>query len=87
MGCKDLPEGKGILLLPCNSIHMMFMRFSIDVIYLDKNYQIIKLVKNLKPWRGISRCGGAYGVIETANGTIDSYGYIVGDKLIIKTMD
>ena len=40
---KKLPQGTGLLLVPCNSVHMCFMRFSIDVIYLDKDYKIIEI--------------------------------------------
>ncbi len=83
MGRKYLAVGNGLLLIPCNSIHMMFMRFAIDVIYLDKDYKIIKLVKRLKPWLGISICRKAYCAIEVTGGMIDSYKYAVGDKLIV----
>ena len=41
---KELPKGTGLLLTSCNSVHMCFMRFAIDVIYVDKEYKIIKIV-------------------------------------------
>ena len=49
---KKMPVATGLLLAPCNSVHMCFMRFAIDVVYLDKEYNIIKIVKDLKPWVG-----------------------------------
>ena len=45
---KALQPSTGLLLAPCNSVHMCFMRFAIDVVYVDKDYKIIKVVKDLK---------------------------------------
>ena len=52
----SLPLGTGLLIAPCNSIHMMFMRFAIDVVYLAEDYTVVKTVKNVRPWLGISAC-------------------------------
>lgn len=43
--------GDGLLLDPCNSIHNCFMHFSIDVIFMDRDNRIIKILRNFKPWR------------------------------------
>lgn len=48
---KELKEKHAVLLYPCNSIHMFFMRFPIDVIYADKNLNVIKTIKGIKPWK------------------------------------
>ena len=48
---KSFPGGWGLLLTHCNSVHTMFMRFPIDVIYLDNNGKIVKCIEHLKPWR------------------------------------
>ena len=56
-----------ILFEKCNSIHTCFMRFNLDIIFMDKNKNIIKEVKNLKPWR-IAVCRKAYYVLETPSG-------------------
>ncbi|MCL2144942.1 MAG: DUF192 domain-containing protein [Endomicrobia bacterium] len=53
----------GILFEKCNSIHTFFMRFNIDVIFMDKNKTVIKEVRNLKPWR-IAVCLEAHYVLE-----------------------
>lgn len=82
MGRKDLSPGYGLLLSPCSSIHMCFMRFAIDAIYLDKNYKIIKIVRNLQPWIGISCCLSAHTVIEIKAGTADKYGCSIGTHLV-----
>ena len=65
---KNLPQNCGLLIVPCNSVHMMFMHFSIDVIYLDKSYRIIKIVRNLRPWIGVSICLSAHAVLELKSG-------------------
>lgn len=81
---KKLPQATGLLLAPCNSVHMCFMRFSIDVIYLDKDYKILKLVKNLRPWIGLSMCSNAWATLEMTAGEADRFGLAVGNKLIRK---
>jgi len=48
---KELKEMHAVLLHPCNSIHMFFMRFPIDVIYVDKNLTVVKTLKRIQPWR------------------------------------
>ena len=82
MGRKKLPQGQGLFLSPCNSIHMLFMRFSIDAVYVDENFVVKKIVRDLKPWLGISICFGAESCIELAAGGADFFGLKVGDKII-----
>ena len=70
MGRFRLDPNTGILLTPCNSIHMMFMRFPIDAIFFDRNYRILKAVHDLKPWIGVAGALGAYGVLELPAGSL-----------------
>ena len=81
---KKLPTSTGLLLSPCNSVHMCFMRFAIDVIYLDKDYKILKIVKDLKPWIGLSMCRKAWATLEMTAGEADRCGLAVGKKLVRK---
>ena len=48
---KKLEKGESLLIEPCNSIHTFFMRFNIDAVFLDKNFKVIKIFRNLPPWR------------------------------------
>ena len=48
---KNLPAGSGIILKPCTQIHTCFMRFNIDVLFLDKDLQVLHIIENMKPWR------------------------------------
>ena len=67
MGRKALPKGEGMLILKCNSIHTCFMRFPIDATFLDRDDNVVKVVRNIRPWR-LCVCGGwrAVKVLETA---------------------
>ena len=51
IGTKDLPPDEGMLILKCNAIHTFFMSFPIDAIFLDKNDNVVKTIKNIRPWR------------------------------------
>lgn len=63
-------------------LHMMFVFFSIDVIYLNNNKEIIELVKGLKPFGYYNPKSKAYYVIELAKGTIEKNKLKLGDKII-----
>ena len=78
---KRLEQGRGLLLAPCNSVHMLFMRFAIDVVYLDENFCIKKIVRDLTPWLGMSVCFGAWGALELASGEAERLKLSVGQKL------
>ncbi len=78
-----LDSGRGLFLAPCNSIHMMFMRFAIDAVYVDKDYRIKKIVRGLRPWIGLSMCLGAFGVLEIPSGDADKFNLKVGQKFLL----
>ena len=73
IGTKSLPEGEGLLIEKCNAIHTCFMRFAIDATFLDKNDQVVKVVRNIRPWR-LFVWGGlrAVKVLETASEPVSS---------------
>ena len=50
LGRSGLPAGEGLLLRPAASIHMAFMRFPIDAVFLDSTDRVVKVVAELKPW-------------------------------------
>lgn len=51
MGRKSLAPGKGMLIRRCNCIHTFFMRFPIDATFLDGQGKVVKVVRNIQPWR------------------------------------
>lgn len=68
MGQPPPEQGKGLLIRPCNSIHMFFMRFSIDVVFLDREFNIVRLVRNLDPGRIVGTVQDAWQVLEVKAG-------------------
>jgi uncharacterized membrane protein (UPF0127 family) len=70
MGRPGIDAGSGLLLEPCNSIHMFFMRFAIDVLFLDRQRRVKRVMLNLKPWRISPIVFGARSVIELPSGTL-----------------
>lgn len=75
---KEMPSGQALFLHKINSIHMCFMRFPIDAVYVDKQKRIVKIVRNLPPWTGISACLKANSVLEMKAGEAERLGLTVG---------
>ncbi|HDS31142.1 MAG TPA: DUF192 domain-containing protein [Firmicutes bacterium] len=74
MGSEPPPTGEGVLIRPCNSIHMFFMKFAIDAIFLDRGYRIVKLIRNLAPGKVVGTVPEAFQVIEVKAGNLpDSF--------------
>ncbi len=84
MGKKKLNKSEGLMLLSCNSIHTCFMRFPIDVVFLNMDYEVIALKKGVKPWRMVNFVKKAYITVEMSEGTIEYKNIEVGDLLIMK---
>lgn len=51
LGRSGLEKGTGMLILKCNCIHTCFMRFPIDAVFLDAHGEVVKTVRNIRPWR------------------------------------
>ena len=83
MGRADLPMGEGMWIEPCNSIHMFFMRFPIDAVFLDRELRILKVVPDLKPWR-MAAGRGARQVLEIAAGEAERRGLETGTQLVLR---
>jgi uncharacterized membrane protein (UPF0127 family) len=80
LGRKELPPGEGIYLRPASSIHMFFMRFPIDAVFLDRDLVVRKVARGLKPWR-IASARGSRSVIELAAGEAARRGIETGQRL------
>lgn len=80
---KHLGEREGLLLVPDSSIHMLFMRMSIDAIFLDAENRVIKIAHNLKPWRSIATARDANKVLEVCAGQAAELGIRIDDNFII----
>ncbi|MBD3246849.1 MAG: DUF192 domain-containing protein [Candidatus Omnitrophica bacterium] len=69
MGKKSLAPGNGMIFARAPSIHTCFMRFKIDVLFLDKDMRVIRAVHGLRPWRAAAAASSAY-TIELPCGTL-----------------
>ena len=81
LGRRELPSGEGILLKPASSVHMAFMRFPIDAVFLDRDLRVVKIASDLKPWRAAGS-RGAKAVLEIPAGEAGRRGLSVGDRLV-----
>jgi uncharacterized protein len=80
MGIEHLDQGTGLWIAPCEAIHTFGMKVAIDVVFLDRDLRVRKLVRNLKR-RRIALCLKAYSVLELPSGSIDRSSTQVGDRL------
>jgi uncharacterized membrane protein (UPF0127 family) len=80
LGRATLAPQEGLWIVPCESVHTFFMKFSIDLIYLDRSLKVKKIRSNVPPWR-LSACLTAHSVIELAPGSIKTSQTSPGDQL------
>lgn len=83
-GRRGLAPGQGLLLTPCSSIHTLFMRFTIDAVFLDNRDAVVKVSPWLRPFRLALGSRRARKVLELPAGTIARSGTGVGDRLDIE---
>jgi uncharacterized protein len=80
LGRTGLPEGGALWIVPCESVHTFFMKFPIDLVYIDRKRIVKKVRRNVVPWR-LSACIFAHSIIELPVGAIDRSKTVPGDKL------
>jgi hypothetical protein len=79
---ERLGPGEGLWIVPCESVHTFFMKFPIDLVYLDKKRKVRKIRAAVPPWR-LSMCLGAHSILELPAGRAAETGTTVGDELAI----
>jgi len=84
LGQDSLSANEALILKPCSSIHTFFMRFSIDVLFLDKNMQIVKLFRNMPPNRLSPVVWGSRIAIELPAGKTSQTNTQIGDIVEFK---
>ena len=84
LGRKRLAEGEGLWIIPCEAVHTFWMRFSIDLIYLDRDHRVVKTRSNVPPWR-LSACLRAHSVLELAAGVVHETQTRPGDRLTLES--
>lgn len=80
---SEFPDGSALVIDPCSSIHMFFMRFPIDVVYMNETHEVVRVQHGIRPWRvGPLFTRGARYVIELPEGTVKRSRTVVGDRLV-----
>jgi len=83
LGRAGLERGEGLLLRPASSIHLWFMRFPIDAVFLDRENRVLRVVAHLAPWR-VAGCRGSKAVVELPAGEAARVGLAPGDRLTLR---
>lgn len=83
LGRDGLPEGGGLWIVPCESVHTFFMRFPIDLMYLSRDLKVKKVRHAVGPWR-MSACLTAHSLIELPAGTLQRTETRKGDRIVFE---
>jgi len=83
LGKSGLPEGWCMVLKPCRSIHTMFMRFSLDVLFVDRQNRVVSMISDMPPFRFSGSVSQSYLVIEFPSGALLNTGTLPGDIIQI----
>jgi len=84
LGRDGLPAGSALMIEPCPAVHTAFMRFAIDVVFVDRKGYAIKIVRNLGAWR-IAVAPRAHAVVELAAGSLAEVDLAIGDRLLLSS--
>ena len=85
LGRDGLAAGEGMWIVPCEAVHTFFMRFAIDLVYLDRRNRVVKTRKDVHPGR-LSACLRAHSVVELPSGSIARTQTQTGDSLEIERL-
>jgi hypothetical protein len=83
MGRRGWSRSDGIVIEPCSSIHCFFMRMPIDVIFVDREWRVLRTVEALKPWRIGPIVGKTRRVVELPTGALRRTVCQAGDQLVL----
>ena len=87
IGKKSLKDKEALFIYPCQQIHTFFMRFPIDCLFINKNYEVIETLEDFKPWKVSKKITDALGVIELPQGTIKRTNTQKRDLLTIEKIE
>jgi len=86
LGLTSLAPDRAIAIAPCNAVHTFFMKFTIDVMFVDRDGTVRRVVHGLRPFR-IAASPASHCVIETAAGVIAASGTLASDTLTLEETD
>lgn len=85
IGASALNHGDALILYPCNCIHTFFMKFPIDVLFVNKDAAILHTFENMKPFRFSPIIRASYMVVELPAGRLSSTGTAAGNHVQLVT--
>jgi uncharacterized membrane protein (UPF0127 family) len=84
LGRKGLEQGEGLVIVPCSSIHMLGMKFALDVLHLHRDGTVLKVLPNIKPGRLGPMVWRSHAAVELPAGTIAATGTVLGDRIVLE---
>ena len=81
---KSVPPGRGLLIVPCPSVHTFCVRFAIDLVMLDRQGMIVEIRRNVRPWRIVLPKQKTYAILELPASTAT---VTVGTRLCVTPAD
>ena len=87
LGERELLPGDGLLIVPSQGVHTLGMRFAIDIVVLDGEWNVIAIRRELRPFRMTRVFWEAAAVLELRSGIVDSSSTLVGDTLEFQRAD
>lgn len=81
LGRETIDPDSVMWLKPCNNIHTMFMKFALDVVFVDRNLIVRSIHRNVKPWLPLLFSWGAHSAFEFLAGTLENKNINIGDQL------
>ena len=81
MGTESLPDGQGLVIIPCRHVHTLGMKYAIDIVFVDASWTVRRVVHNLKPGRLSPLILKGRAVLELPAGKMEETGTERGDML------
>jgi len=85
LGRDGMPEHAALVIAPCPAVHTIAMRFSLDIVFVDRDGTAVRVVKDLRPWR-MAASPTAYAVIEMPAGALGRNDVAPGDRLLLRAI-
>jgi uncharacterized protein len=84
LGRDGLEQGEGLVIVPCTSVHMLGMRFPLDVLYLDRSGTVLRALSDLRPGQFGPLVWRSHMAVELPAGTIAATGTEAGDRVTLE---
>lgn len=78
---KDSIKNEGLWIVPCNAVHMFFMRFPLDIVLLNEQNEVVEVHHSLKPWKMTKPIKEVYSTLELPAGTAVKLGICIGNLI------